>query len=252
MGKKLDIRFYDISKIFSKLRRLKIDEEISKIKKSAKKSMKIYGGVREEIERLPYISESYITSLIIKLTLEENCEPAFLPIVKFNRRSTSQTPFPTFSTKTFKSALGYVDFGTCYKGYCTDVAFPIFFKRKYTLSDEVTYIISKIFPICRDLLKEGKIVSQVFSEMLTKLERILSETPIRRKIKNFKVYGHGIGLEPFEEPFFSLSNNESLMKNETLSIEISLLFDKFGMRIENNFQIKKNTKLLTKVEPIIV
>lgn len=235
--KKMNKRFFDVSNFISELRSIKLRKELELINKSVKITNKIIKTIEEILGeiRKRKIRENEIVS-IIKEEIGEKGETAFPTIVASNKRSAFPHPFPS-SSKQKIGKIGFIDFGVSYKGYCTDVT-VLFVSDK--INTEQRKIVSRIidaYNIAVSEIKEGVEISKVYE----KVNNFLKQS----KLNLSHSLGHGIGLEVHEKPSISEKSKGRFKRNMVFTIEPAVYLKNFGVRIENDFLLKKRLKVLT-------
>ncbi len=225
----LPIRFLEhlnnykiISKKIEELRLIKDKDEIKKIKKSAN----IVDKAIKDIDT--YDNEINVCAKIeYNLKINNSLKPAFDTIVISDKKTSLPHALP--ENRTIKNIL-LIDAGANYRGYCSDIT------RTYILDNDKEKI--KIY----NIVYEAKLLAE------DNLREGVSTKDLERIVRNFfgkyeKYFihslGHGVGLEVHEKPFFR--EDYILKENMVITIEPGLYFkNKFGVRIEDLYLIKKN------------
>ncbi|WP_423791947.1 M24 family metallopeptidase [Methanocaldococcus indicus] len=224
-------KYKTISQKIKEMRMIKEKDEIEKIKKSAEivsNSLKNLDFDKKEIELAGEIE--------YRMKINNSLKPAFDTIVI----SKEKTSFPHALPEDRKiEDILLVDCGAVFEGYCSDIT------RTYILKEDsemkkIYRLVYEAKCLVEDNLKEG-----VSTKYLTEL--------VNNYFGNYKKYfihslGHGVGLEVHELPNFR--EDFKLKENMVITIEPGLYIkNKFGVRIEDLYLIKKNGfKRLTKTK----
>ncbi len=234
IGKK---KLVDASKQLGKMRSVKSAIEIEKISKACK----IAESVAESIEG---IFTKGMTEKRLGLEMEsmlrekgDNTLP-FPPIVASGKNATAPHSIP--STKRITKGLLMLDFGACFKGYCSDIT-RVFSVGKAGKKQQQLY--ANVFAakqFSQSQIKTGVIMGEVFDKAAGFLKK---ETgfPLIHGL------GHGLGLDTHDFPSGFLSGNkEKLQKDMVLTVEPGI-YGKFGgIRLEDDVVVtKKGCRSLT-------
>lgn len=219
-------------KLIIKLREVKDEKEILKIKKACQAATQCL----KEITKIIKIgqTEKEIAFHIEFWIKKKGYELAFSPIVAIDENSC----LPHYDTqvngqkKVKKNSLILIDLGVRYKNYCSDITRIIFVNKPNT--EKANLYLS--------LLKDQKeTVNYLKKESMAK-----NIDDFCRKILNFSYphsTGHGLGLEIHEYPKISKNSNDIIKKNQVFTIEPGIYFEgKFGFRIEDTVFMKEKNK----------
>lgn len=220
--------------IVEKMRMVKDENEIEKIKKAAEIASRGY---------------NYLLSLIGENSSEKNIRDKFEFYLKNNLgaqkipfdiivASGEQSCYPHAQTTTNrieKNSLVIVDWGVMQDDYCCDIT-RTFSVGKPTLEQKrVYYAVYDAQRKALDLTKEGIRSREINNIVMTLF-----------KEKNLLKYyihglGHGVGREIHEMPRLSKKSNIALKENMVITIEPGLYVPGVGgVRIEDTIVIKKN------------
>lgn len=231
-GKKL----LDISKNLIKMREIKSDDEIRKIKLSCKIAKECVNEIKENISKRT--KENEIVKMIKSIISNyDEASLAFNPIVASGNRLSVIHPFPQYSSKEVKDFC-IVDFGIRYKGYSCDITIPFVLKELDEKKRKIIQIVDKAYIKTLEIMKHTRNANEIF--------RIINEF-----IKNSSGFelkhslGHGIGLDVHELPNISPSSEEEIKNGMVFTIEPGIYTKGFGCRIENVVYIKDGIKNLT-------
>lgn len=208
-------KLVDVSKDIYKERLIKKPHEIKNLKKAIqitediiKKLIKNIPKFSKEIEAIQFIKQEMI---------KHNVESSFDPIVATGKNSANPHYFPKENSKINKGFC-IIDMGVKFNDYCADISRTIFIGS----------------PTKKDIL--------FYDEVLSELKNI--ENTIKAKSKKFSTkfkmihaLGHGIGLNVHESPYVGV---QELKENMTIAIEPAKYTKTQGVRIEDNYLVKKN------------
>ena len=221
------IKFKDISEQIKKLRLIKTEEEINLIKKAC-----YFADIlmREAVANAKIAkTELDLKKIIEKKILDLNLNPSFDPIVASSKNSKNPHHI---SNNTKLKGFTVIDLGVKYKNYCSDITRTIYIGK----SDK----------------KEIEIYNKVLESQENSIKDNLSPKELNDNIvKNLGKYfthslGHGIGIDVHESPSISNLSKDSFKDNILFTLEPGY-YNKFGIRIEDDFLFKNNKKIqLTK------
>ena len=223
-----------ISDKIKEMRMIKDKEEIKLIKKAAEISDKAINWVFNNLDEVKNLNEYELVAEIEYIMKKHgSIKPAFDSIVV----SGEKTSFPhALATKDKIEDILLIDIGAVYEGYCSDIT------RTFLLSDyeEMKKIYNLVYEakeLAEEHLKEGISAKQI--------DNIVREFFGDYKELFIHSLGHGVGLEVHEEPRLSnkLKDNEDIILKEGMVVTIEpglYLKNKFGIRIEDLYLVKKN------------
>ncbi len=235
---KTKVKFFDIEDFVAKLRAVKFKEEIKLLKKSAKIANSGIKVVKEELERSK-IKEDELARNLENFLRKRADSLAFEVLVASGKRSSFPHPYPS-SSKNLIKGFGYVDFGTVVKGYCSDVTVPFFKGRASEKERKIVKILEEAYEIAISSIKP-KVPTWKPYEVVEKF----------LKIKGLELkhgLGHGLGLTVHDFPSISIKKKCMPMnfeKNMVFTIEPGIYLNSFGIRLENDFLLKKRLIKLT-------
>ncbi len=246
---KLEVKIISTSQLIIKLRELKDDEEINKIKKACKISDKCLQEIIKTIKIGQ--TEKEIAWKIESWIKEKGFDIAFDPIVAVDKNSA----VPHYLTKEGKDrvkrdSLILIDFGVKYKNYCSDMTRMIFINKP---NQKIINIYNKL------LVAQEKTIKRLNAIKYLKE----ADDFCRQLITNYQlpIYphstGHGVGLEVHEHPKISAHSQGLLNTDQVFTIEPGIYFEgKWGIRIEDTVMInnKLNCDVLTKFpkQPLLI
>ena len=234
-----DVNFVPLEKTIIKIRAIKDDEEINKIKMACQIADKCLEDVVKTIKIGS--CEKEIAFKIEFWLKEKNYDLAFYPIVAIDKNSS----LPHYDTRggnneeVKNGSIILIDFGAKYQDYLSDITRMIFIGKP---GDEVISIYNKL------LNAQTKTIEQCNNE--TSYREI--DSFCRKQLTTNYSYphstGHGVGLEIHEYPKISFTSDDLLSANQVVAVEPGIYYEgKWGMRIEDTVLIKKGgVEILTK------
>lgn len=222
--------------VFRKLYVQKDEAGIHAIKKAVRIAE---NALRETIPNIQVgRSEKQIANELVINLLKEGSEAnlPFEPIVASGPNSANPHAIP--SDRLIENGdLLIIDWGARYNGYISDITrtFLIGEHTEHALFKEITAIVKKSNEIAR-----GAVKPQIAAHEI--------DACARKHITNagygeFYTHrtGHGVGLEPHENPYISDSSQEILQEGMTFTIEPGIYIpQKGGVRIEDNVVVTKD------------
>ena len=251
--KKLQMKYREVQQCFStikliptekliiKLREIKEEEEIEKIKKACQITDQCLGEIIKTIKIDQ--TEKEIAFKIEYWLKTRGFDLAFYPIVAVDENSS----LPHYDTKTNglqkvkKGSMILIDFGVNYQDYLSDITRIVFVKKP---TDEQLNIYRKLLNVQQKIIEQlkktnnPKTIDQFGRSLIAHYQ--LSNYPHST--------GHGIGLEIHEYPKISQTSTDAIEKNQVFTIEPGVyLPGKFGIRIEDTVWMKESSqaKILT-------
>jgi Xaa-Pro aminopeptidase len=224
--------FVDVNEDITTLRMQKTSEEITRMKRAGYLMMNIFNEV---INNFHFRTESDVARFIDH-ELQNYGTAAFPTIVASGVHAAIPHHLPTHTR--LKKGFLLLDFGLCYKNYCTDMTRTIYLgtpsteeKERYQLllnAQQATIDETNATDCCQTLAQ--------FS---------------RKQLGTYSSYaihslGHGIGIQPHEPPSLSVDSTHQLRHRTTFTIEPGLYFpDSYGIRIEDTMVKLKKAVILT-------
>ena len=217
--------------IIEKLRAVKDNEEIYKIKKACEITDKCFNHLLEFIKVGK--TEKEIAFEIEMFFRKNGAEGlAFNPVVAIGENSADPHWKPSDrAVQTADPIL--IDMGCKYKGYCSDMTRTIF----------MGCILEEMKPVYDLVLK-----NQLYT--IKEIKEYASIKTISQMVENdFRLYnydlihslGHSIGLETHEMPYINSKNDTFLKENMVIASEPGIYVpEKYGIRIEDTILVEKN------------
>lgn len=217
--------------IIEKLRAVKDQDEISKIKKACELTDKCFNHLLEFIKIGTTEKE---IALEIEIFFRTNGAEglAFDPVVAIGQNSANPHWNPT--DRAVKMAdLILIDMGCKYEGYCSDMTRTIF----------MGCILEEIKPVYDLVLKNQLYTTQEIKEYAS-IKTLSQMVESNFKLNNFDLIhslGHSIGMETHEIPYINSKNDTFLKENMVIANEPGIYIpDKYGIRIEDTILVEKN------------
>jgi Xaa-Pro aminopeptidase len=231
MYKKINTKLVETQNVIEKLRAIKDEEEIDKIKKVEALGDKCFEYICGYIK--PGMSEKHIASEIeIFMKKSGASGVAFDTIVASGENSSM--PHAVATERVIQDGdIILLDFGAKLNGYCGDMSRTIFvgyIKEEY----------KKIYDIV--LKAQTNAINNIQIGMMGKEADAIARNIIKEYGYDFgHSLGHGIGLEAHELPRLSPSYEQFLEENMIFSVEPGIYIEgQFGVRIEDLVLLDKN------------
>lgn len=229
-------KLVDISSTLNKLRSQKIPEEIQKISKACSITTQAFDALTNAFSAQKFKTERDVAFFLEKFIRERDAELAFPTIVGSGKNSA----VPHHVTSSAKLSKGFLqlDFGACYKNYCSDMSRALYI-GKPSKSEKGHYELVRA-------AQETPIKISALSKPFTDLDKIS-----RKQLGKFSSYfthslGHGVGVEIHEAPSFSEEAKQTIQPNNIFTIEPGIYFPKkYGIRIEDTLLFNGKAKILT-------
>jgi len=227
-----DVASIKTSEVFYNHRKTKTKEEITKIRNSI-------GIAENAIKEIDFTStEKYAAaSLEFDMTINGSIKPAFDTIVASGKRSSS--PHSETSMNRVETPI-VVDWGAKYDYYCSDITRTFIETER---QDEIWNIVLEAQKAAIKTIAPGVSCADVDNaarDVITEYgygEYFIHST------------GHGFGLEIHEDPVVSNKVDMLLEENMVITAEPGIYIPgEFGVRIEDDVLVKKNSEVLTTLD----
>ena len=222
----------DASKLISKLREVKTEEETARIRKACGISDEIIAGCISEFRK--FRSEGDAKKWLKKATIDKGCELSFSPIVASGKNAA----LPHYSgEEKLRKGFCVIDFGVKYDGYCSDTTRTIFI-GKPTEKEKLLY---KTLLNCQEATSA---VAQAGTNM-EELENFSRKYLGSLEKQFIHRLGHSVGIEVHDP----LEKTTKLEEGMVVTIEPGVYFKgNLGIGIEDTVLVKKGRcENLTKV-----
>ncbi len=228
----------DISELILKMRAVKDDAEVDKVKKSCDILEKLFE--MGESEPLWKHTDEGAYFLLKRWMAEMQVDPAFDPLVCYDENSSI---IHGIKSGKMCERVALVDMGVRFRNYCSDAT------NTYVFDEELERIREVLIELLHELSRNARDGVRI-SELCDHAERCLKDYGFGEEAYfNFHSLGHGVGLEVHEEPLLTKNSNAVLKKNMTVAFEPAVYFKrKFGIRVETVVLVgKRRGKKLIKI-----
>jgi len=230
------IKTRDISLDCLRLRQIKTEKELQIIKKGFNYADKILKNAINNFK--DFKTESGASSFLEYETKKLGFDVSFPPIVA----SGNNASMPHHEPENVKLKNGFcvIDFGTKYKGYCTDCTRTIYIGKP---SNKEKGIYNFLLNIQKNIVGNIKIndnCGKIYENCVKSLG----------KYSKYFIHGlgHGVGVEIHELPNLSSGSKDKIIEDMVFTIEPGIyLPKKFGIRIEDTILMQRKPIILTKV-----
>lgn len=241
------VKIIPLEKTIIKLRAIKENDEVKDIEKACEITDQCLKDIIPSI--MIGDNEKKTAFQIERWIKEHGFNLAFDPIIAVD----SNSAIPHYHTKegngiVNSSSIILIDFGVKYQNYLSDITRMVFINP----TDEMTHVY-------KDLLEaQEKTIEIIGKETNPKIiDRLCREHLAEKQLPNVPhSLGHGVGLEIHEYPKLSQTSEDTIVDNQTFTIEPGVYFsNKWGMRIEDTVVLRNGkTEALTNFtkEPIIL
>jgi len=237
-------KFVDVSKHLAAIREIKTIDEVRKIKSACRITEEIFDNI-PEITRAG-MQEKNIAEKIRRTVEKYGACLSFPPIIAAGKNSSAPHHI-TGNTKIRRGNILLVDIGVAFSNYCSDLT-RMFFVGRANEDIKNTYnVVKSAQAAAISMIRNGEKSKHIFN---------VANEIIKKELKQSMIHslGHGIGLEVHDFPEgISDKSNYKLKENMVISIEPAYYGKKYGIRIEDNILVGKNSpKLLSKSPKEIV
>ncbi|VVB69804.1 Xaa-Pro dipeptidase [uncultured archaeon] len=197
----------DFSYDLNKLRSVKDESEVAKIKRACEETRNIYQFLKELNE-----SESGLEFQFKKLLLESNLEQSFKPIFAFGRNSA--IPHHINSNKVHEEGeVKLFDLGVRFEGYCSDLSFTVFPEKSSDRLQKLKAVLENSFSLAMKECKAGVKASDLFASV----DNYINSTEFKGKF--IHSLGHSLGLKVHDGLIISRNSDWILEEGMILTLE---------------------------------
>lgn len=232
LGKTLDIDFIPLQGLVERLRLVKSEKEIQRIKKSVILNEKVFQSVYNTIQ--PGMSEIEIAMAIAaEMRILGAERESFETIVASDAASSLPHAVPT-KRKTTKNSIILIDMGLILRGYCSDMTRTFCLGRPTKKYLKIHRIVRKAMRAGIAAVREGVTGKQVDQAA----RKVIADAGYGKYFGH--ALGHGVGLAVHENPRISKRGTRKLKKNMVITIEPGIYIPGWGgVRLENMVVVRK-------------
>jgi len=233
MTKKLHVQLVALTGFVERLRVVKSEGEIEKIRASVLLNEQVFQNVFKKIK--PGISEREIALAIERKMRKKGAEsPSFETIVAFGINAAKPHAVPT-KRRLKKGETVLVDMGLVLDGYCSDMTRTFVIGKPDKIFIERLRIVRRAQQAAIKVIRAGVACREV-------------DRAARQVIRDNgyggyfgHALGHGVGLEVHEEPRLGSSSRKKLRAGMIVTVEPGIyLPDWGGIRLENMVVVREN------------
>ena len=218
-------KFIDVSETLGKLRAVKNNAEINKIKEACKITLGIYRYIENFVKA--GMSEIEILNEINKQMIMHSCLEAYPSVVAFGENSAVPHHVPG-NRKLRRGDLLLMDAGVSYENYCSDLTRCYAIGKASEAQKENYEKVKSALDCAISSIKQNTKPSELYK---------IAEKNLNEKMPH--AIGHGIGIEAHDFPSLS-TKSPALQQNNALAIEPAIYIPKkFGIRLEDDVIVKK-------------
>ncbi len=228
----------------SKLRVIKNNDEIKKIKEACKIADSAFEFAITQLK--VGVTEKEVANALVNYFQEKADNISFHPIVAFGENS-SLPHHISGRTKLRKNRIVLLDIGAWKDNYCSDLSRTVFFGKASTKFKEIHETVLEAQERAIELVKPGVNASEV--------DKVARDYILSKGYPNIlHSVGHGIGVEVHESPYISPNSTDVLEENMVFTIEPGIYLPGYGgVRIEDIVVVKKNkTELISRSKKDII
>jgi Xaa-Pro aminopeptidase len=233
MAEKIQVQLVSLTGIVERLRIIKTEEEIEKIRASVLLNEQVFRKVYKKIK--PGMTEKKIALALERAMRKMGAEsPGFDTIVAFGTNAARPHAVPT-KRRLIKGETVLVDMGLILDGYCSDMS------RTFVVGKPGKTFVKRLRIVRRAQKAAIKVIRAGVTcrEVDRAARRVIRDSGYG---KNFgHALGHGVGLEVHEEPRLSSGSRRKLQPGMIVTVEPGIyLPDWGGIRLENMVVVREN------------
>lgn len=220
------VEFVPAGQLVNDLRAVKDEEELDAMRKSQEITDKAFEAILKDIH--PGVTEQEIAAKLVYYMLSFGAQNiSFEPIVASGANGSMPHAIPS-AKKIQEGEFLTMDFGSLYKGYCSDMTRTIAVGEPTEEMRKVYETVKEAQLKCISMAKAGVIGADVHNAA----EEILEQNGYGGKMGHG--LGHSLGIEIHENPGFRKVNHQPMPLHAAVSVEPGIyLPGKFGVRIED-------------------
>jgi Xaa-Pro aminopeptidase len=233
------VKLADMKDSITKIREIKSEYEIERIKKSCAIAVSAMKYAEKLIK--PDITEDEIVFKIEEYFAKHRARPSF-PLIIASGPNSANPHHVSSSRKIKHNDVVLVDIGCVYKGYCSDLTRTFFLGKTNSLQKKVYSVVKQahLSAVCE--VKAGARARNVDKTARDKIRKAGFGD------KFIHSTGHGVGMEIHEAPRLSAKDKSVLKIGMVVTVEPGIYLEgNFGVRIEDTLAVTmKGRKVLTK------
>ena len=206
---------------------------------SIKRACEINDAIfREIIKKFNFRTEKELANFILKKLKEFKLSKSFDPIVANNNSVIHPKP----RNKKFERGFCIIDFGSRYKGFCSDITRTVFLGKANKRERDLYNLVLSCQKGCIRKVDTGVRCKDLYYYAVKLLGK-------RSKFFTHSL-GHGVGKKIHIRPKLGPKSSEVLRKGDIITIEPGIYIKRkgkeLGIRIEDTLQVGNKVEILTK------
>ncbi len=241
LKKYIKARIDDIGLDVLELRKIKSEDELAKIRRSASITSRIMDECLDNLHKIK--TEKDVEIFLHKKAVEYGCSLAFPPVVA-SGRSASMPHYEPEDTR-LKKGFCVIDFGVVYKGYHSDITRTPYIGSPSRKEREIyDHLLHAQDTLIKELSEKNSC-----SGLYERARELLGTYK-----DNFTHgLGHGLGLQIHELPNLKPLSEDTLQKGMAFTIEPGIYIPgKLGIRIEDDVMIQDKVRIITNVDKDLI
>lgn len=232
----LGVELRDVSPILSGLRSIKDDFEADVIREACK----ITDGIMSDVINSwsEFQTEADVASFIEMKARKIGLPCPFHTIVASGKNASDPHHRPTMAR--LASGPVVIDFGVCFRGYCSDITRTVCVGPPSDEVKEAYELVRRAQDTAISMIKPGVSCKELDAE-------VRSFFGLRADLFIHGL-GHGLGIEVHESPTINARSQEVLKKGMVITIEPGVYTREFGIRIEDDVLVTEDGyEILTRI-----
>ena len=222
----------DFKDYVEKLRAIKTEEELNKIKSACEITERVYLETLKELKE--GVTEKQIADFIKRKYFEYGGEEAFDTIVAFNG-NVAVPHHESGNTVLSKNSVVLIDTGIKHSGYCSDFTRTLWYGETEDIDGEFLTDYFIVLKAHDNAVK--KITSGVSLKRADGYARRVFERCGKQELFTHSL-GHGVGIDIHEYPYLSPKRKGELLDGMVFTVEPGLYIDgRYGIRTEETYYL---------------
>lgn len=233
MAKKLGVKLVSLDGTVERLRIVKTEEEIEKIRASVRLNEKVFRKILARIK--PGMSEREVALALEREMMVSGAEsPGFETIVAFGENAAKPHAVPTERILRAGETV-LIDMGLVLEGYCSDMTRTVVIGKPGATFVDRLRIVRRAQREAIRIIREGATCREVDRAA----RRIIRDAGYGSCFGH--ALGHGVGLEVHEEPRLSGRSRRKLRRGMIVTVEPGIYIPGWGgIRLEDMVVVRKN------------